>query len=138
MIELMVTIAVLVIIAMLAAPSFKDLMLKQNLKKSSQELAEVLTKARAKAAFERRQITVQLNTAEVADTETQLNWMPNGKAVLKSGSPTTITFLSTGLVKDATSDTSFVVCEQSSGSLSKTVSISKMGTIQQIAEGTCS
>jgi Tfp pilus assembly protein FimT len=134
----MVTIAVLVIIAMLAAPSFKDLMLKQNLKKSSQELAEVLTKARAKAAFERRQITVQLNTAEVADTETQLNWMPNGKAVLKSGSPTTITFLSTGLVKDATSDTSFVVCEQSSGSLSKTVSISKMGTIQQIAEGTCS
>ncbi|MHA3891796.1 pilus assembly FimT family protein [Acinetobacter sp. GXMZU3951] len=138
LIELLVTIAVLVIIAMLAAPSFKDLMLKQNLKKSSQELAEVLTKARAKAAFERRQITVQLNTAEVADTETQLNWMPNGKAVLKSGSPTTITFLSTGLVKDATSDTSFVVCEQSSGSLSKTVSISKMGTIQQIAEGICS
>jgi prepilin-type N-terminal cleavage/methylation domain-containing protein len=138
LIELLVTIAVLVIIAMLAAPSFKDLMLKQNLKKSSQELAEVLTKARAKAALERRQITVQLNTAEVADTETQLNWMPNGKAVLKSGSPTTITFLSTGLVKDATSDTAFVVCEQSSGSLSKTVSISKMGTIQQIAEGTCS
>ena len=138
LIELLVTIAVLVIIAMLAAPSFKDLMLKQNLKKSSQELAEVLTKARAKAALERRQITVQLNTAEVADTETQLNWMPNGKAVLKSGSATTITFLSTGLVKDATSDTSFVVCEQTSGSLSKTVSISKMGTIQQIAEGTCS
>ena len=138
LIELLVTIAVLVIIAMLAAPSFNDLMLKQNLKKSSQELAEVLTKARAKAALERRQITVQLNTAEVADTETQLNWMPNGKAVLKSGSATTITFLSTGLVKDATSDTSFVVCEQTSGSLSKTVSISKMGTIQQIAEGTCS
>ncbi|MFU9047726.1 Tfp pilus assembly protein FimT/FimU [Acinetobacter tibetensis] len=138
LIELMVTIAVLVIIATMAVPSFKDLILKQNLKKSSQELVEVLTKARAKAAFERRQITVRLNTSVVADTETQLNWMPNGKSVLKSSSPTTITFLSTGLVKDATSDTSFVVCEQSSGSLSKTVSISKMGTIQQTVEGTCS
>lgn len=138
LIELMVTIVVLAIIAVMAAPSFSNILLKQNLKKSTQELAEVFTKARAKAAFERRQITVQLNTVEVADTETQLNWMPNGKAVLKSGSPTTITFLSTGLVKDATSDTSFVVCEHSSGSLSKTVSISKIGTIQQIVEGTCS
>lgn len=138
LIELMVTIAVLAIIAMMAAPSFKDLILKQNLKKSSQELAEVLTKARAKAALERREVTVQLNTSVVADTETQLNWMPEGKAILKTGSPTSITFLATGLIKNASADTSFIVCEKASGSISKTISISKMGTIQQIAEGTCS
>ena len=138
LIELMVTIAVLAIIAMMAAPSFKDLILKQNLKKSSQELAEVLTKARAKAALERREVTVQLNTSVVADTDTQLNWMPEGKAILKTGSPTSITFLATGLIKNASTDTSFIVCEKASGSISKTISISKMGTIQQIAEGTCS
>lgn len=138
LIELMVTIAVLAIIAMMAAPSFSGLILKQNLKKSSQELAEVLTKARAKAALERREVTVQLNTSVVADTETQLNWMPEGKAILKTGSPTSITFLATGLIKNASADTSFTVCEKASGSISKTISISKMGTIQQIAEGTCS
>lgn len=137
LIELMVTIAVLAIIAMMAAPSFSGLILKQNLKKSSQELAEVLTKARAKAALERREVTVQLNTSVVADTETQLNWMPEGKAILKTGSPTSITFLATGLIKNASADTSFTVCEKASGSISKTISISKMGTIQQIAEGTC-
>lgn len=138
LIELMVTIAVMVIIAMMAAPSMSQLLLKQNLNKSSQELIFVLNQARAKAALDRREITVQLNTSAVTNTVTQLNWMPSGKAILKSGSPTSLVFLPTGLVKNATSDTSFTICEKTSGSLSKTVKISKMGTIQHIVEGTCS
>ena len=138
LIELMVTIAVLAIIAMIAVPSFSNMLLKQNLKKSTQELANVLVQARSKAALERREVTVQLNTSAVADSLTQLNWMPEGKAVLKTGSPTSITFLATGLIKSATADTSFTICEKASGELSRTVSISRMGTIQQITEGTCS
>ena len=138
LIELLVTISVLAIIAVLAVPSFSNILLKQNLKKSTQQLADVLVQARAKAALERREITVQLNTSAVADSLTQLNWVPEGKAVLKTGSPTSITFLATGLIKSATTDTSFTICEKASGELSKTVSISKMGTIQQITEGTCS
>ncbi|TCB60666.1 GspH/FimT family pseudopilin [Acinetobacter terrae] len=138
LIELMVTIAVMAIIAMMAAPSMSQLLLKQNLNKSSQELISVLNQARANAALDRREITVQLNTSAVTNTVTQLNWMPSGKAILKSGSPTSLVFLPTGLVKNATSDTSFTICEKTSGSLSKTVEISKMGTIQQIVEGTCS
>lgn len=138
LIELMVTIAVLAIIAMIAGPSFSNMLLKQNLKKSTQELANVLVQARSKAVLERREVTVQLNTSAVADSLTQLNWMPEGKAVLKTGSPTSITFLATGLIKSATADTSFTICEKASGELSRTVSISRMGTIQQITEGTCS
>lgn len=137
LIELMVTIAVLAIIATLAAPSFNNILLKQNLNKSTHELTLVLTQARAKAALDRREITVQLNTTATADTNTQLNWMPQGKAILKSGSPTSLVFLPNGLVKDATTDMNFIICEQSDGSLSKMVSISRMGTIQQIVEGTC-
>lgn len=137
LVELMVTIAVVAILAMIAAPSFSNTLLKQNLNKSVQELSYVLTKARSKAALERREIVVKLDTAEVADTASQLNWKPSGKAVLKTGSPTTLTFLPTGLVKDATNDTSFTVCEKLSGSFSKTVSISRMGTIQQVTQGTC-
>ncbi|TCB81033.1 GspH/FimT family pseudopilin [Acinetobacter sp. ANC 4173] len=138
LIELIVTIVVLAIIATMAVPSFSNILLKQNLKKSTQELADVMVQARSKAALERREVTVQLNTSAVADSLTQLNWMPEGKAVLKTGSPTSITFLASGLIKNATMDTSFTICEKASGELSRTVSISRMGTIQQIVEGTCS
>ena len=138
LVELIVTIAVLAIIATLAVPSFNNILLKQNLKKSTQELASVLVQARSKAALERREVTVQLNTSAIADSLTQLNWMPEGKAVLKTGSPTSITFLASGLIKNATTDTTFTICEKTSGELSRTVSISRMGTIQQITEGTCS
>ncbi|MFV5593244.1 GspH/FimT family pseudopilin [Acinetobacter junii] len=149
LIELIVTIAIFAIIAAIAAPSMSQILVKQNLNKSTQELIAVLNQGRAKAAMERKEITINLNTANIADKDvaqkdttstnfTTLNWMPSGKAVLKTGSVTTLKFLPTGLVKDATTDTSIIICDQTSGSLSKTVSISKMGTIQQVVEGTCS
>ena len=138
LVELVVTIAVMAIIAMMAAPSFNNMLLKQNLDKSAQTLISTLGQARSQAALRRQEITVQLSTVQVADTNTQLNWIPSGKAVLRTGSSTSLIFLPNGLVKNANSDTSFVICEQPSGSLSKTVSISKMGTIQQTVEGTCS
>ena len=100
LIELMVTIAIAAIIATMAAPSMGQWLVRQNLSKSTQELISVLNNARTKAALERKEITVQLNTSAVADTTSQLNWMPSGKAVLKTGSPTSIVFLPTGLVKD--------------------------------------
>ena len=136
LIELIVTIAVVAIIAMIAAPSMSQLLVKQNLNKSTNELVHVLTEARAKAALDRKEIKVGF-IASIVDAD--LNWTPSGDAVLKSGSPTSIIFLPTGLVKDwASTNSSFIVCEKTSGSLSKTVSISKMGTIQQVVEGTCS
>lgn len=52
LIELMVTIAIMVIIATMAAPSFNNIILKQNLNKSTRDLVIVLQKARSKAALE--------------------------------------------------------------------------------------
>lgn len=143
LIELMVTIAVMAIIAMMAAPSFGDMLQRQNLNKSTRELVATLNQARAKAALERRNITVELLSADV-DTEDTLNWMPVGKSSLKTGRATEIIFMPTGLVKDPTAnqiiatDTSFEICDAPSDSkYSKMVTISKMGTIQQIVDGNC-
>lgn len=135
LIELMVTIAVMAIIAMIAAPSFGNLIARQNLNKSTQELIATLQNARAKAVLERSEITVKLNS-EVADTSKQLNWKSSGKAVLVN-SPTEIKFIFNGGVKDATADTNFKICDKAGGAKSKMVGISPMGTIQQIVEGTC-
>lgn len=143
LIELMVTIAVMAIIAMMAAPSFGDMLQRQNLNKSTRELVATLNQARAKAALERRNITVELLSADV-DTEDTLNWMPVGKSSLKTGRATEIVFMPTGLVRDPvadqiiTTDTSFEICDASSDpKYSKMVTISKMGTIQQIVDGDC-
>lgn len=138
LIELMVTIAVLAIIAMMAAPSFGDLLQNQNLNRSTQELIGQLNSARSKAVLERREVTVRLNSLD-ADTPNRLNWSPRGRAVLKTGSPTIITFQLSGGIRDFAADISgqpFIICNESGGNKSKNISLSLMGTIQ-VTEGTC-
>jgi len=141
LIELMITIAIFAIISMMAAPSFGDMMLSQNLNKSTQNLILTLNEARSKAALERRSIRVDLlpneSTPMPTNTPVLVNWRPTGKAILKSGSPVSITFDITGAVSGANTDTTFQICNKSGGVKSKIISISKMGTIQQTTEGTC-
>lgn len=152
LIELMVTIAVLAVIAMMAAPVFNNMMLAQNFNKSTQELILTLNQARAKAVLERREVEVLLKpnstSGSVANTSTRMNWVPAGKAILKSGATTSVYFNLAGGVcaldgntparcLPVNADTRIEICNKSSGDKSKIVSISRMGTIQQLTEGTC-
>ncbi|MFY0084599.1 GspH/FimT family pseudopilin, partial [Acinetobacter baumannii] len=83
--------------------------------RSSEDLVSSINQARMKAIVERRQVKVQLNSTYVADSDNQINWVPSGKAQLKTGSNTSIVFLMSGLVKDATGDTTFEICNTVSG-----------------------
>ena len=141
LIELMVTIAIMAIIAMMAAPSFGDMLQRQNLNKSTKELIATLNQARAKAALERREITVVIGGG--VDTPNRLHWSPSGKATLKSGN--NLIFMPNGLVRDPlnantviANNTTFVICDTATNATaSKTISISRMGTIQQPVDGAC-
>ncbi len=144
LIELMVTIAVLAIIAMMAAPSFGDMLQRQNLNKSVQDLAGVITEARAQSVLTRSDVTVNfaldssnLNGTDEANVKNKklYIWAASGQSKLKTAT-SPLVFEMTGRVKDATSDVSIEVCNQK-GDKSKIFSISKMGTIQQTTEGTC-
>lgn len=160
LIELMVTIAVLAIIATLAAPSFGDMMTEQNLNKSTRDLTISLNEARSQAVTTRSLVQVYFaddvsdkyeedifkalpSDADVDEVKDKLSqrtafiWIPSGNAQLKSGSPRSITFDITGVVSGANADTKFEICEKSGGKKSRIISISRMGTIQQIIEGTC-
>ena len=150
LVELMVTLAVVGIITAMAAPSFGNMLNRQDLNKSSQELIAILNKARSVAVLERRVVEVKLTTIQTADTVSRLNWLPSGKATLKTGSTDSLFFgLSGGVfIKDpsdatkmipATTDTSFTVCNSyiNNDKNAKTITISRMGTIQPTVEGTC-
>lgn len=153
LVELMVTIAVLAIIAMIAAPSFGDMLQRQNLNKSTQELVLVLNKARSVAVLERRVIEVKLlnasTTDQVEDTVNKLNWSPSGKSVLKTGSVDSIFFGISGgvFIKDpsdatlmipATGDTVFTICNTYvNNKNAKKITVSRMGTIQPTIEESC-
>ena len=63
-------------------------------------------------------------------------WGPTGKSIL-SGTETSITFEMTGKVKGASSDTTIVICDEADGNKSKTITITKMGSLQPISEGDC-
>ena len=151
LVELLVTMAVLAIIVTMAIPAFGDMIAKQNLKKSAQELIVIINKARAKAVLERRVVTVNLTPlANINDTENVLNWRPSGNSILMTGSNSSILFGITGGVfvsgsgtpasfVPATVDTTFTICSASSGTnkKSKTITVTRMGTIQMTTEGTC-
>jgi len=146
LIEMMIAIGVLAVIAVIAVPTISNVLLKQNLNKSVRDLAIVFEKARAKAAFERRAVTVTLNSSS-EDTESTLNWVASGKAILVS-TTTTIVFRSDGMVQDPTtttaplsSDLTLVLCDnaQADAKYSKKIIISRMGTVQQgdLVSGSC-
>ena len=141
LIELMVTIAVMAIIAMMAAPTFGDMLDKQNLNRSTQDLIATLKEARARAVLERKDVEVKLNADPKDNTTILLNWQTSGAAILKS-TTTSLTFNLNGAVIKAngavpTGSIDFTVCDKAGGSKSKSFALSTIGTIQQVTEGIC-
>ncbi|MCF9045448.1 GspH/FimT family pseudopilin [Acinetobacter nectaris] len=138
LIELMVTIAVLAVIAIIAAPSFSNMILRQNLNSSGKTLVSAFTTARTKAALERRNIRVMLNTQPQANTDTSLSWSPNGKTVQNTsgGNLTAIIFRPDGFIQKnnettpASTNIQIRLCEQAtSANLSKIVTVSFLGGV---------
>lgn len=167
LIELMITIAVLAIITTMAAPSFVDMMLSQNLNKSTQNLILTLNEARSQAVIKRTSVEVYLapenkDYQDIVDNKltsvqrdnltkkTFFVWIPEGKGLLKTGLPISLLFDFNGgvCISDSGNPAKclrpidqntdvFQICNKSGGVKSKIISISKMGTIQQTTEGTC-
>lgn len=73
LIELMVTIAVMAIIAMMAAPSFSQMKERRLVQESLRDLASSLTTARSNAALYRQDVTVHLGQKGDGD-ESNLYW----------------------------------------------------------------
>ena len=71
LIELMVTIAVVAIIATMAAPSFSNLLIKENLKTTAFNMRDTLKEARSRALLNRASTVVCTSLSKSASAVTQ-------------------------------------------------------------------
>ena len=88
-IELIIASLVLAIIAMLAIPSFSNMLAKQNLNSDIRSLSGALTQSRGQAVFLRKD--VQINFTKGSNTDTQYYWSINPQYTIIS--PSTLSSL---------------------------------------------
>lgn len=134
LVELMVAVTIFAIIGLVAAPSFNNMLLKQDLNASTRTLTDMLSNARSKAALERRDITVKLNSDAVGNDST-LVWKPTNRSKFVS-KLTSITFRLDGVVETNDSlkqpiprDIELQICDNKSNN-SRKVIINRFGLVQ--------
>ncbi|EXH76378.1 type II transport GspH family protein [Acinetobacter sp. 25977_6] len=144
--ELIVTIAVMAIIAMMAAPSMSNLLESKRLDTNQRDLISTLSEAKSQAVLGRQNVSVNLNSA-ASNTATLLNWQPtsNNTLTLKniaadntqsSLAITTLTFNANGVVSNITQDALISICN-SRINKKKNFILTKLGALVFKAEETC-
>ncbi|EML1065001.1 GspH/FimT family pseudopilin [Acinetobacter nosocomialis] len=146
LVELIVTIAVMAIIAMMAAPSMSNLLESKRLDTNQRDLISTLSEAKSQAVLSRQNVSVNLNSA-ASNTATLLNWQPtsNNTLTLKniaadntqsSLAITTLTFNANGVVSNITQDALISICN-SRINKKKNFILTKLGALVFKAEETC-
>ena len=109
LIELIITSLVLAIIAMLAIPSFSNMLAKQKLNSDIRSLSGALTQSRGQAVFLRKD--VQINFIEGANTDTQYYWSINPQNTIISPSTlSSLTFKKDGALSAVAADIDIKLC----------------------------
>ncbi|HJF26748.1 MAG TPA: prepilin-type N-terminal cleavage/methylation domain-containing protein [Acinetobacter lwoffii] len=141
LIELMVTIAVLAIIATMAAPSMNNMVANQSLNSSVRTLMDTLAQGRSQAILLRREVTITLNSSH-NNTATAFYWKPRtGNALTAPVRLPAIIFMADGTMKDNVlntrfAETNFVICNTKIHR-SKSINLTRFGTATLGPEGTC-
>ncbi len=146
LVELMVTIAVMAIIAMMAAPSMSNLLESKRLDGNQRDLINTLSEAKSQAILGRQDVSINLNSTAL-NTPTSLNWKADSNNSLElkniatdgtqsSLTTTTLTFNANGVITNITQDTLLSICN-SKINKKKILILTKLGTLIFKAEETC-
>ena len=159
LIELMVTIAVLAIIATMAAPAFGDLVTQQKLNSSARELVMAINQAKSQAALVKKSVglclgrtqsdsdftktecataTIPEYAAMAADAKTEaeksriISVQIDAGVTIGSTSATSVLFSDIGSISPSTPQT-FSFCKSGK---QKTITVTRLGIVNQTS-GTC-
>ncbi|GAB01287.1 MULTISPECIES: GspH/FimT family pseudopilin [Acinetobacter] len=138
LVELVVTIAVIAVVSIMAAPSMANLMEKRRYDQNARELLLALSQAKSQAILNRSDVSVNLASNSV-NTLTSLNWNVINNTTL-SISPTvtasTFVFNSNGLISNIAGDRTLTLCN-AKVKIQKTIVVTRLGTYVIKPEGTC-
>lgn len=126
LIELMVTIAVMAIIAMMAAPSMNDFRKNQQLKEQENKIKLALTEARTEARLQNKPMTVVFSASSSGASNTIFVDVDSSKFNFNMKSKK-ITFYSNGLAD--TSEGSCLSISDIDGERTKALKIEKLGIL---------
>ncbi|MCU4352078.1 GspH/FimT family pseudopilin [Acinetobacter ursingii] len=130
LIELMVTVAVLAVIATMAAPSMSNLIEKRRYEKNARELLMTLSQAKSQAVMNRGNVNANLSSNN-ASSPTILNWAVVNNYTILSISPSvpssTFIFDQNGLVSNIAVDTSITLCN-SKLNIKKNIILTRLGS----------
>ena len=178
LIELMVTLAILAIIATLAAPSFGNLVAKKKLDTAARDFALVFGEARGQAISLRKNITIKLTCPLNSDgiiecplnTSTTYSWISKNNDIELTSDAIDVVFTGLGTAKHREKLVDNPVCNRVPPAIttprdtdptnnprkipqivsleftlcnaeietSKTILVSKTGTVDSITTGVCS
>lgn len=141
LIELMVTIAVLAIIAGIAAPNISTQLADQRVKSTTATLANALKEAKAESIIRRQNITLSYDndsnpkviTISGSEANPIANYSYNDESEIVSA-PETITFEPS---KRVTAIVTYTVCDSNTSVQPRVVSVSRVANITDQVGGSC-
>ena len=131
LIELMVTIAVMAIIATMAAPSFIQTLRKSQLTGDTRDFVDLLTETRSEAIFKQAERILALDSSVTAPYKT---WMPIHTS--KNSGDTSVTFNRLGQTNAVGNGQCFVIVHNSDSNLKSYVYVQKGGPVIYIKTAT--
>jgi len=141
LIELMVTIAVLAIIAGIAAPNISTQLANQRVKSTTATLVNALKEAKAESIIRRQNITLSYDndsnpkviTISGSQADPIANYSYNDESAVVSA-PETITFEPS---KRVTAIVTYTVCDSNTSVQPRVISVSKVANITEQVGGSC-
>ena len=132
MIEMIVTLVIISILSVIAAPSIKSVLIQEHLNQSSSDLIRVLQKAQSRALLEKKVMRVFIGT-EPTLNDTELSWMPSGEAYIRDGSVSEYIgrdgYIQTSATNAAFAGVkNYIICSKG-GTHSRKITVNRLGVI---------
>lgn len=144
LIELMVTIAVLAIVASIAAPSISTQLANQRVKSTTATLDNALKEAKAESVIRRQSLTVSYDedsSPKVIKIENSSSVIAsydyNGKTSIEP-TPSTVTKVKFEPSKRVETAVTYTVCDSNTNATARQVQVTKIANIQRQTAGSCS